>query len=144
MYRFVLTRSEPLYSNEDIKRSLSEDFVTELFNYMIEHDHAFPHVPASPTPSSPHRKKPSGPSVDSIVVLFFPKDKWYEKLYDYAKRNGLVNGGIATLFEILNDSAFEGMDEIAGETLLRGMQHDTRKCEVIHGSAGGVEGVKFF
>lgn len=82
--------------------------------------------------------------MDSIIILFIPKEKWYERIYDYAKRNGLQNGGIATTFEILNDDEFTGMDSLVLEVLLRGMMRETRKCEVMEGSTGDIDGVKFF
>lgn len=79
-----------------------------------------------------------------MIILFIPREKWYEKLYDYAKRNGLQNGGIATAYEILNDKVFSGMDLLVLEGLMRGMMREKRNCEVMEGSAGEMEGVKFF
>jgi len=149
--QFILTRSESIFTNDELKRSLSNDFVTELFNHMIESGNGVPNASAGSTaasPSSPKHSKGKGvssqPYHESIIILFISKEKWFEKLYDYAKRNGLQNGGIATAFEILNDEEFNGMDSKVLDILLRGMMRETRKCEVMEGADGGTEGVKFF
>lgn len=152
--QFILTRSEPIYTNDLIKRSTSDELITELFNYMITSGVALPNTrvtqPTNPQPSSPKSSRkgqaPPPPQVihDSVIILFIPREKWYEKLYDYAKRNGLQNGGIATAYEILNDKVFSGMDLLVLEGLMRGMMREKRNCEVMEGSAGEMEGVKFF
>lgn len=115
---------------------------------MIQKETAIPnsrHPDQQSSPPHSSKKTVDPPTThDSVIILFIPREKWYEKIYDYAKRNGLQNGGIATAFEILNDGEFTGMDIVVLEALLRGMMREKRNCEVMGGSGGDVEGVKFF
>ncbi|ODM95053.1 Vacuolar protein-sorting-associated protein 25 [Orchesella cincta] len=144
--QFILTRNEPLFTNNEISRDLSEEFITELFSYLIDNDHAVPNKPGASTviPKAKGSKLPSAQGMDSLVIWFMPKERWFEKLYDYAKKNGLQNGGIATSFEILQDESFTGMDDRVLAILLNAMM-ETRKCEVMLGGDGiTIDGVKFF
>ncbi|CAL8069998.1 unnamed protein product [Orchesella dallaii] len=143
--QFIITRTEALFTNNEISRDLSEEFITELFSYLIDNDHGVPSKGGgSPKPKSKEEKHLSGQGVDSLIFWFIPRERWYERLYEYAKTNGLQKGGIATAFEILEDQAFTGMDERVLTILLNGMM-STRKCEVMLANDGiTIDGVKFF
>nr|QBH73046.1 hypothetical protein [Isotomurus palustris] len=124
----IVDRSHGIFSNADIHRSLSPEGVDVVFDHMVRHHEAEYVDPA---------KK------DSIYVWWQSKEIWSKKMMDFAAKNGLLNG-VATMYELLNDnSEFEGMNE---EILLRILKslESTGKCEIMMGSSGVAEGVKFF
>lgn len=121
----------PLWSNDAIQRSLSNEEVKIVANNLVQNGHG-EWIDESRTTLRVLWRKPEELAID---------------IYEWAVQNGNV-GSVCTLYELhsgedVNGMAFEGLDE---ELLRRALAilEDEGKCAIFKGDTSSEDGIKFF
>lgn len=127
---FRVSCSSPLFECEDIDRKLSDEFISKLFEYIIDQGLGEPEAGGS--------------------AIFFYKRRipeWADSVHAWAVKCGRLNS-VESIFNMCNgpdcqDETFYAMPEEIMRRVLRILE-ERGKCELITVNSSDITGVKFF
>ena len=123
----------PLWSNPNIERKLTNDDIMIIMNDFVK---------------SGNGEWENITTKTRCRILWRQPKQLASDIYEWAKSNGHVNGGICTLYELhsgedLHGVSFDGIDEDLLKRALTILQ-EQNKCTIFQGDTSSEDGIKFF